>query len=87
MVAPGAEIGPYDHTLNNLPVADRREWAKKVLAQLQPEIAEQQRIVMFAGHRYREFLVGPLERLGKTIEVPMEHLARGEQLGWLSQHK
>jgi hypothetical protein len=85
LVSPEAKIAPYDHTLNNLPVAERREWAKKVMAQLVTEIAEHNRIVMFAGQRYREFLVGPLEERGKTIEVPMAHLAQGEQLAWLSE--
>jgi uncharacterized protein DUF6884 len=84
LVTPETKIAPYDHTLNNLPAATRRDWAEKVMAQLAPGIAEHKRIVMFAGQRYREFLVGPLERCGKIIEVPMEHMARGEQLGWLS---
>jgi hypothetical protein len=85
LVTPDAEIAPYDHTLNTLGVGERREWAKKVLAQLLPEIGDERRIVMFAGQRYREFLVGPLEHHGKKVDVPMEHLARGEQLAWLSE--
>jgi cytoplasmic iron level regulating protein YaaA (DUF328/UPF0246 family) len=85
LVTPDAEIAPYDHTLNTLGVGERREWAEKVLAQLLPEIGDKRRIVMFAGQRYREFLVGPLEHHGKKVDVPMEHLARGEQLAWLSE--
>jgi hypothetical protein len=84
LVAPDTEIAPYDHTLNMLGVAARRDWAHKVLEKLLPQIADERRIVMFAGQRYREFLVGPLERRGIKVEVPMEHLARGEQLAWLS---
>ena len=86
LVAPDAEIAPYDHTLNTLGVADRRAWAIKVLDQLLPEIADVKRVVMFAGHRYREFLVEPLERRGIKVEAPMAHLAHGEQLRWLSEH-
>jgi hypothetical protein len=56
-----------------------------VFAKLLPEIRNERRIVMFAGHRYREFLVGPLERHGIKIDIPMEHLAWGEQLAWLSE--
>ena len=63
--------------------APRREWAKKVLKKLLPEIADKRRIVMFAGQCYREFLVEPLERQGNI--VPMQHLAQGEQLAWLSE--
>ena len=40
---------------------------------------------MFAGARYREFLIEPLERLGITVFAPMAHLTRGEQLGWLTE--
>jgi hypothetical protein len=86
LVPPTAEIAPYDHTLNTLGVADRRAWASRVLDQLLPEIVGVKRVVMFAGHRYREFLVEPLERRGIKVEAPMAHLARGEQLRWLSEH-
>ena len=68
-------------------MAERRAWATKVLDKLLPEIAGQQRVVMFAGHRYREFLIEPLRRHGKTVVVPMAHLRRGEQLAWLSEHE
>ena len=84
--APDAEIAPYDHTLNTLGVVERRLWANKVLAKLLPEIADVKRVMMFAGHRYREFLVEPLERRGIKVEAPMAHLKRGEQLRWLSEH-
>ncbi len=86
LVRPDAEIAPYDHTLNTLGVADRRAWANKVLEKLLPKIADVKRVVMFAGNRYREFLVEPLERQGIEVEVPMEHLMQGEQLRWLSEH-
>ncbi|SRR5712692_2757824 len=85
LVAPDAEIAPYDYTLNTLGVAERRDWANKVLSKLLPEIADERRIVMFAGHRYREFLVEPLRRHGITVNVPMANLTRGEQLAWLSE--
>lgn len=85
LVSPEVEIAPYDHTLNTLSVAARREWANKVLAKLLPEIRNERCIVMLAGHRYREFLIEPLERRGIKIEMPMEHLRRGEQLAWLSE--
>jgi len=40
---------------------------------------------MFAGHRYREFLVEPLLRHGMIVDAPMAGLRRGEQLAWLSE--
>jgi len=87
LVRPDAEIAPYDYTLNTVGVAERRAWATKVLNKLVPEIAGRRRIVMFAGYRYREFLIEPLLRQGIEVDVPMAHLRRGEQLAWLSEHK
>jgi hypothetical protein len=88
LVAPDDEIAPYDYTLNALGVAKRQDWATDVLHKLIPEIetAGVKRVVMFAGDRYREFLVEPLESRGIKVEVPMEGLRRGEQLAWLSEH-
>jgi hypothetical protein len=86
LVAPDAVIAPYDHTLDSLGVAERQAWATKVLERLLPEAAGFRRIVMFAGVRYREFLIGPLEQSGKVVDIPMENLRRGEQLAWLTQH-
>lgn len=86
LISPEAEIEPYDYTLNSAGIAERRRWAKEVLTKLIPEIRHERRIVMFAGARYREFLIEPLERLGLTVVVPMAHLTRGEQLGWLTEN-
>lgn len=84
LVAPNVQIAPYDYTLNSLGVSERQAWAKDVLKALLPQVANEKRIVIFAGDRYREFLVEPLERRGIKVEVPMAHLRRGEQLSWLS---
>ena len=85
LVHPDAVIAAYDHTLNSLGIAERRAWAKKVLDKLLPETEGYPRVVIFAGQRYREFLVKPLESRGIVIDTPMERLRLGEQLGWLSE--
>jgi hypothetical protein len=87
LVAPDAVIAPYDYTLNSLDVSERQTWADGVLKELLPHLTNETRVVMFAGDRYRGFLVEPLERRGITVEVPMAHLRRGEQLSWLSDHQ
>lgn len=84
LVAPNAEIEPYERTLNTLGVAERRAWASAVLDKLLPELTGENRVVMFAGDRYREFLVVPLRSQGIKVEVPMANLAFGQQLAWLS---
>jgi hypothetical protein len=86
LVAPDVEIAPYDYTLYALGVSERKVWAANVLDKLLPEIASEKRVVMFAIHRYREFLIEPLRQRGIEVEVPMANLTRGEQLAWLSEH-
>ena len=85
LVAPTTEIQPYEQTLNEMDVRQRRMWADRVLEQLLPEIEEVRRVVIFAGQRYREFLTAPLQARGVTVEVPMAHLRQGEQLAWLTR--
>ena len=85
LVEPDAVIAPYDYTLNDVGTAERRQWAAKVLNKLLPEAATFERVVIFAGARYREFLVEPLIKRGIKVEVPMQNLRRGEQLAWLSE--
>lgn len=84
LVPPDREIAPYELTLNTMGVADRRAWAARVLEALEPELQQHERVVFFAGQRYREFLVGPIRRAGVRVDVPMEGMAFGEQLAWLS---
>lgn len=84
VVAPDAEIAPYEKTLNTVGVIERRAWAENALRQLDPHLIGRRRIVIFAGQRYREFLVPALRGDGYEVDVPMEHLRIGEQLSWLT---
>jgi hypothetical protein len=85
LVAPDDEIAPYNHTLNAMGMAERKDWSSRVLDKLLPQLSNEKRVVMFAGHRYREFLVEPLRQRGIEVQVPMANLARGKQLAWLSE--
>jgi hypothetical protein len=78
-------IAPYERTLNNMPIEDRRRWAQRVLAQMRERMPDATRVVFLAGARYREFLVEDLRRRGLAIEIPMEGLGIGEQLSWLGR--
>ena len=86
LVRPDEVIAPYEYTLNRLGVDVRRTWAKNVLEELLPETEGLKTVVILAGLRYREFLVGPLEAAGLKVEVPMSGLAFGKQLQWLAEH-
>ena len=67
--------------------ADKAIDLKRRNVRFWPEVAGENRVVMFAGQRYREFLVEPLRKRGIKVEVPMANLARGEQLASLSNHQ
>ena len=85
LVHPGEVISPYDLTLNTMPVADRRQWASRVLTQLGPYLGGVESVVLLAGQRYREFLEPSLRSRGLLVSVPMEGLRIGEQLRWLTK--
>lgn len=85
VVAPDTRIAPYEKTLNIAGVAERRAWAENVSRQLCPHLVGRRRIVIFAGQRYREFLMPALLRDGHEVDVPMANLRIGEQLAWLAE--
>ncbi len=82
IVDPDIEIVPYERTLATMPVAERRAWADRVLASLRPRLTGIERVIVFAGARYREFLLDPLRNLGVEVEVPLQGLPIGRQLLW-----
>ncbi len=85
LVHPDEVISPYELTLNNMPLAGRRQWASRTLTQLEPYLDGVKCVVFFAGQRYREFLEPPLRSRGLTVSVPMAGLRVGEQLSWLNK--
>jgi len=85
LVSPDTIIAPYDETLNRMPVAARRAWARRVLEDLVQVLQPGDHIIVLAGKRYRENLVGPIQQMGCSVEVPMEGLGIGRQLSWLKR--
>ena len=86
LVRPDAVIAPYEKTLNNMGVGDRRAWARRVIEQMQTELPNCEEIVVLAGARYRENLMDYLRSRAKRVLVPLEGLRIGEQLSWLGSH-
>ncbi len=86
VISPDTVIAPYEQTLNKMPVAARREWAERVLADLARRVRPDATVVFLAGARYREFLIDGLRARGNRVEVPMEGLTIGRQLSWLKKH-
>jgi hypothetical protein len=86
LLDPDTDVDPYERTLNTMPIAERRAWARRVLAQLANRAGQVERVVLFAGERYREFLMPALAELGIMVEVPLAGLRIGEQLSWFGSH-
>ena len=84
LVHPDDEVAPYEKTLNTMRVAERRAWASDVMQALECHLGGVQTVVVFAGQRYREFLVPEMRKRGVQVEVPMERLKIGEQLARLN---
>jgi len=87
LVHPESVISPYEKTLNQMGIAERRAWANKVVTQMQTQLPPCDEIVVFAGARYREFLMDYLQRRAKQVVVPLEGLRIGEQLSWFSRKR
>jgi len=79
-------IDPYELTLAEMKIAERRAWAEQVWRDLEPLLGTRGRVVLLAGKRYREFLVARIEKRGVRVEVPLEGLGIGRQLQWLGSH-
>lgn len=75
-------IEPYEKSLKNMRIHDRRDWADRVLLDLRRVTdLERDHFVFLAGYRYREFLLPAI----KNYAVPMEGLRQGQQLRWLAK--
>ena len=76
------EIEPYDVTLNKMSARERRNWATKVVSQLQERSdLGNDHFVILAGQRYRQYLLPHL----KSYEVPLDGLPIGKQLQVLKE--
>lgn len=86
LLAPDAAVAPYERTLNAMSATERHRWATRVLDRLLPSLGEVERVVVFAGERYREFLVPELASRCEVV-VPLQSLRIGEQLAWFSERE
>lgn len=87
LLDPDTVVAPYERTLNQMLVANRRAWAKRVADALVPRLVGVDRVVILAGERYREFLMPALRGACRDIQVPMEGLPIGKQLQWFDMQR
>lgn len=70
-------IAPYEKTLNQMPVQERRAWASGVISELRKySDLEQDEFIILAGEKYREFLLPYM----RNYKMPFEGLSFGNQL-------
>ena len=81
----GAEeiIEPYDLTLNNMRVHERKRWSAVVLQQLQKNCnLKRDHFVILAGQKYRQYLLPHFS----SFEIPLSGMRIGQQLHYLKEH-
>ena len=78
------EIEPYNETLNNKPIAERKEWSKKVLEDLREEAdLEEDDFIFLTGKNYHEFLIEKIKR----YSMPLKGLGIGRRLKFLKENR
>jgi hypothetical protein len=76
LVPEGMVIIPYDNDLGDIPAAERREWAERVLNELRKvSDLEHDEFIVLAGKSYYENLLPHLVH----VELPLGHMRQGEQ--------
>jgi hypothetical protein len=85
LVAPGAELAPYDLKLKSLSQAERRAWSERVLTQLEAELGDlsASTFEIHAGASYtNEGLVRGLRARGAAVELPAAGLGEAQELAF-----
>ena len=85
LLHPDTVLEPYDKTLRTMPKDQRRDWAQRVLADIERSLGDVESIVLLTSRRYREFLEPALRERGLTVETPLKGLRIGEQLSWFKR--
>lgn len=84
LLLPEDLIEPYELTLKNMGVRAKRDWSRRVLAQMDERLSLNpgDEVYIHAGKDYREYLVPGLRRRDLKVHLPLEGLSFGRQLQW-----
>lgn len=82
LIEPEDYIEPYNETLNEKTVKERREWSNMVFNQIKDKLPNPSLYELYfhAGARYREFLILLLIKAGYLCKVSLKGMKIGEQL-------
>lgn len=83
LLSPSTMVDPYETTLNRMMIRDRKQWALRVMHQVDDLGVRGDTAFLLAGERYREFLLTPLLTRFENVKVPMKGLQMGQQLSWM----
>lgn len=85
LLHPDQRIAPYEKTLNKMRSWERKQWAKKVIGQMEQKLPKAEQIVVLAGEKYREHLMSYLRSKASSVEAPLKGLRLGEQKRWFNE--
>jgi hypothetical protein len=83
LVAPSDRLEPYDQTLHDMRLPAVQEWSNEVFAALMEHKPDT--VDIYAGERYRRYLVPILQAMGFTVNVPLEGKEIGQQLQFYTE--
>ncbi len=86
LLSPDTVISYYEKACKDMRIKERRIWAANVVRDLRSILSPGCRVLILAGHCYREFIIEPIQQMGCEVKIPMEGLRSGEQLSWLLKH-
>ena len=83
----GEPIEPYNETLRDATIEEKRKWAEEVIQQLreQESLDEETTFVIHAGRDYYGELLPLLEGTNVEIQIPTEGLGLGEKMAWYNK--
>jgi len=84
LLSPDTPVRSYDRTLNTMRAAERRAWAEMVTRQMEAQLPNADEVVLFAGIRYRVYLLPWLQANYALVSVPMAGMPIGKQLEWMT---
>ena len=77
------KIKPYNKTLGNMKANERKEWADRVISQLENLTnLNEDEFILLAGKKYIEYLLPHLS----NNKNPLEGMGIGKRLGYLKRH-
>ena len=88
LLDPETKIDPYNYTLNDLSKDQILAWSNNVFEQVVRIVGESKdiEISIYAGDKYRKYLVPLLEQYGLKINIPLKGLGIGQQLAWFKNN-